>query len=51
MWSVARGQIPAQYLFALLMRVIRDYLEGFLTKPGAYIVKTLKEASGGGQGS
>jgi len=45
MWSVARGQIPAQYLFSLLVRVIRDYTEGFLTKPGAYLVKTLKEAS------
>jgi hypothetical protein len=42
MWSVARGQIPAPYLFALLVRVIRDYTEGFLTKPGAYLVKTLK---------
>jgi hypothetical protein len=45
LWSVARGNLPAQYLFALLVRVIRDYTEGFLTKPGAYIVKTLKEAS------
>jgi len=45
LWSVVRGEIPAQYLFALLVRVIRDYTEGFLTKPGAYIVKTLKEAS------
>ena len=42
LWSVVRGEIPAQYLFALLMRVIRDYLEGFLTRPGAYLVKTLK---------
>jgi hypothetical protein len=47
LWSVVRGEIPAQYLFALLMRVIRDYLEGFLTKPGAYIVKTLKVIGGG----
>jgi hypothetical protein len=45
LWSVVRGEIPAQYLFALLMRVIRDYLDGYLTRPGAYIVKTLKEAS------
>ncbi len=45
LWSVVRGEIPAQYLFALLVRVIRDYTEGFLTKPGAYLVKTLKEAS------
>jgi hypothetical protein len=45
MWAVARGELPAPYLFALLMRVIKDYLEGFLTKPGAYIAKTLKEAS------
>jgi hypothetical protein len=45
LWGVVRGEIPAQYLFALLVRVIRDYTEGFLTKPGAYIVKTLKEAS------
>jgi len=45
MWSVARGQIPAQYIFALLTRVIRDYLEGHLTRPGAYVVKSLKEAS------
>jgi hypothetical protein len=45
MWAVARGQIPAQYVFALLTRVIRDYLEGHLTRPGAYVVKSLKEAS------
>jgi len=45
MWSVARGQIPAQYVFALLTRVIRDYMEGHLTRPGAYIVKTLRQAS------
>jgi hypothetical protein len=42
LWAVVRGEIPAQYLFALLVRVIRDYAEGFLTKPGAYLVKTLK---------
>jgi hypothetical protein len=45
LWSVVRGEVPAQYLFALLVRVIRDYTEGLLTKPGALIVKTLKEAS------
>jgi hypothetical protein len=45
MWAVARGQIPAPYVFALVMRVIRDYLEGHLTRPGAYLVKSLKEAS------
>jgi hypothetical protein len=45
MWAVVRGEIPAQYLFALLVRVIRDYTEGLLTKPGAYVVKSLKEAS------
>jgi hypothetical protein len=44
-WSVARGELSAQYVFALLTRVLRDYLEGYLTRPGAYIVKTLKEAS------
>jgi len=42
LWNVVRGEIPAQYLFALLVRVIRDYLEGYLTRPGAYLVKTLK---------
>jgi hypothetical protein len=47
MWAVVRGEIPAQYLFALLMRVIRDYLEGYLTRPGAYIVKTLRVMGGG----
>jgi len=50
LWAVVRGEIPAQYLFALLVRVIRDYTEGFLTKPGAYIAKTLK-VIGGGQSS
>jgi transposase-like protein len=45
LWGVVRGEIPAQYLFALLMRVIRDYLDGYLTRPGAYVVKSLKEAS------
>jgi hypothetical protein len=44
-WAVARGEIPAQYVFALLTRVIRDYMEGHLTRPGAYVVKSLKEAS------
>jgi len=45
LWAVARGELPAQYLFALLTRVIRDYLDGHLTRPGAYLVKSLKEAS------
>jgi hypothetical protein len=45
LWSVVRGEIPAQYLFSLLVRVIRDYTDGFLTNPGAYIVKSLKQAS------
>jgi hypothetical protein len=44
-WSVARGELSAQYVFALLTRVLRDYLEGYLTRPGAYLVKSLKEAS------
>jgi hypothetical protein len=44
-WAVARGELSAQYVFALLTRVLRDYLDGYLTRPGAYIVKTLKEAS------
>jgi hypothetical protein len=47
MWAVARGQIPAQYVFALLTRVLRDYMEGLLNRPGAYIVKTLKVIGGG----
>jgi hypothetical protein len=42
MWAVVRGELPAQYLFALLTRVIRDYMEGQLTRPGAYLVKALK---------
>jgi hypothetical protein len=45
MWAVARGEISAQYVFALLTRVLRDYLDGYLTRPGAYLVKSLKEAS------
>jgi transposase-like protein len=45
MWSVARGELSAQYVFALLTRVLRDYLDGNLTRPGAYVVKSLKEAS------
>ena len=45
LWAVVRGELPAQYLFAVLMRVIRDYTDGHLTRPGAYLVKTLKEAS------
>ncbi len=47
LWSVVRGEIPAQYLFALLVRVIRDYTEGFLTRPGAYLVKSLKTVENG----
>ena len=43
MWSVARGEIPARFIFSLIVRVIRDYSEGTLTRPGAYIVKALKE--------
>jgi transposase-like protein len=48
LWGVVRGEIPAPYLFAVLVRTIRDYTEGYLTRPGAYLVKTLrtlKEAS------
>jgi hypothetical protein len=45
MWAVARGELSAQYVFALLTRVLRDYLDGYLTRPGAYVVKSLKEAS------
>jgi hypothetical protein len=48
LWSVVRGEIPAPYLFAVLVRTIRDYTEGYLARPGAYLVKTfktLKEAS------
>jgi hypothetical protein len=45
LWSVVRGELSAQYVFALLTRVLRDYMEGFLTRPGAYVVKSLKEAS------
>ncbi len=47
LWSVVRGEIPAQYIFALLTRVLRDYMEGLLNRPGAYIVKTLKVIGGG----
>jgi hypothetical protein len=42
MWAVVRGEIPPQYLFALLTRVIRDYMDGHLPRPGAYLVKALK---------
>jgi hypothetical protein len=42
LWSVVRGEIPAPYLFAVLVRAIRDYTEGHLARPGAYLVKTLK---------
>jgi hypothetical protein len=42
LWGVVRGEIPAPYLFAVLVRTIRDYTEGYLTRPGAYLVKTLK---------
>jgi hypothetical protein len=48
LWSVVRGEIPAPYLFAVLVRTIRDYTEGYLARPGAHLVKTLrtlKEAS------
>jgi len=45
LWQVVRGDLPAHYVFALLVRIIRDYTEGLLTRPGAYLVKTLKEAS------
>jgi hypothetical protein len=47
MWAVARGQIPAPYVFALLTRVLRDYLDGYLTRPGAYLVKSLKTVENG----
>jgi hypothetical protein len=42
LWSVVRGEIPAPYLFAVLVRTIRDYTEGYLARPGAYLAKTLK---------
>ena len=46
LWAVARGQIPAQFVFSLLVRVIRDYSEGTITRPGAYVVRMVKEALG-----
>jgi hypothetical protein len=42
LWSVVRGEIPAPYLFAVLVRTIRDYTEGHLARPGAYLAKTFK---------
>jgi hypothetical protein len=42
LWSVVRGEVPAPYLFAVLVRAIRDYTEGHLARPGAYLVKTFK---------
>ncbi|MGC8905255.1 hypothetical protein [Thermus sp.] len=50
MWAVVRGELPAQYVFALLVRVMRDYMEGQVTRPGAYLVRTLKEAFPGAVG-
>lgn len=43
LWAVVRGELPAPYLFALLVRVMRDYMEGLITRPGAFIVKSLKQ--------
>jgi len=45
MWSVARGEFPAQYIFSLIVRTLRDYQDGLITRPGAYLVRILKEAS------
>jgi hypothetical protein len=47
LWSVVRGELSAQYVFALLTRVLRDYLDGYLTRPGAYVVKSLKTVENG----
>ncbi len=46
MWAVVRGELPAPYLFALLVRVMRDYIEGQVTRPGAYLVRTLEAFPG-----
>ena len=44
MWSVARCELPAQFVFSLIVRTLRDYKDGLITRPGAYIVRTLKQA-------
>ncbi len=44
MWSVARGELPAQFVFSLTVRTLRDYKDGLITRPGAYIVRILKQA-------
>nr|WP_173294057.1 hypothetical protein [Thermus sp. 4C] len=42
MWSVARGELPAQFVFSLIVRTLRDYKDGLVSRPGAYIVRALK---------
>lgn len=49
MWSVARGELPAHFVFVLIVRTLRDYQEGLIQKPGAFIVKSLKQAQGQGE--
>ncbi len=42
MWAVVRGELPAHFVFGLVIRTLRDYQEGLITRPGAFIAKTLK---------
>lgn len=42
MWSVARCELPAQFIFSLIVRTLRDYKDGLVSRPGAYIVRALK---------
>ena len=44
LWSVARGELPAQFVFSLVVRTLRDYKDGLISRPGAFIVKSLKTA-------
>ncbi|WP_234555180.1 hypothetical protein, partial [Thermus caliditerrae] len=47
----ARGDLPRNgdvgkvLIFSLIVRTLRDYQDGLITRPGAYLVRILKEAS------
>lgn len=46
LWKVARGELPAWWLLNAIRRLLEDFREGFVRKPGAVLQSWLREKGG-----
>lgn len=46
LWQVARGELPAWWLINAVRRLLEDFREGFVRKPGAVLQSWLREKGG-----